>query len=139
MQNTVLFTFIILLHILFHHQKVSFYNKTPLFIVPKNCFGNQFTSFNLHFTRLLQPMEVWRMFYVLKVYWLSCNNSCAESSSPFEHAKNWFLKRRLDTNLCQVLIDVKYTRDWQLGLKKNLQDSVVKPMIFTTQKNEVFH
>ena len=37
-------------------------------------------------------MDVWRMFYVLKVYWLLCNNSCAESSSPFEHAKNWFLK-----------------------------------------------
>ena len=35
-----------------------------------------------------------------------------------------FLKRRLDTNLCQVLIDVKYTRDWQLGLKKNLKDLV---------------
>ena len=31
-------------------------------------------------------------------------------------------------------IDAKYTRDWQLGLKKNLQDSVVKPIIFTTQK-----
>ena len=48
-------------------------------------------------------------------------------------AKNWFLKRRLDTNLCQE-IDVKYTRDWQIGLKKNLQDSVVKPIIFTAQK-----
>ena len=36
--------------------------------------------------------------------------------------------------MCQVLIGVKYTRDWQLGLKKNLQDSVVKPIIFTTQK-----
>ena len=34
----------------------------------------------------------------------------------------------------QVLIDVKYTRDWQLGLKKNLQDWVVKPITFTTQK-----
>ena len=79
-------------------------------------------------------MEVWRMFYVLKVYWLSCNNSYAESSSPFEHAKNWFLKRRLDTNLCQMLIDVKYTKNWQLGLKKNLQDFVVKPIIFTTKK-----
>ena len=45
-----------------------------------------------------------------------------------------FLKRRLDTNLCQELIDVKYTRDWQLGLKKILQDSVVKPIISTTQK-----
>ena len=33
-----------------------------------------------------------------------------------------------------MLIDVKYTRGWQLGLKKNLQDSVVKPIIFTTQK-----
>ena len=33
-------------------------------------------------------------------------------------AKNLFLKRRLDTNLCQVLTDVKYMRDWQLGLKK---------------------
>ena len=49
-------------------------------------------------------------------------------------AKNWFLKRRLDTNLCRVLIDVKYERDWQLGLKKNLQDLVVKPIIFNTQK-----
>ena len=49
-------------------------------------------------------------------------------------AKNWFLKRRLDTNLCRVLIDVKYARDWQLGLKKNLQDLVVKPIIFNTQK-----
>ena len=33
-----------------------------------------------------------------------------------------------------MLIDVKYTRDWQLGLEKNLQDSVVKPIIFTNQK-----
>ena len=79
-------------------------------------------------------MEVCRMFYVLKGYWLWCNNSCAESSSPFKHAKNWFLKRRLDTNLCQVLIDVKYTRDWQSDLNKNLKESVVKPIIFTTQK-----
>ena len=38
-----------------------------------------------------------------------------------------FLKCRRDPNLCQVLINVNYTRDWQLGLKKNLQqDSVVK-------------
>ena len=51
--------------------------------------------------------------------------------------KNWFPKRKPDTDLCQVLIDVKYTTDWQLGLKKNLQDSVAKPIIFTT-KNEVF-
>ena len=73
------------------------------------------------------------MFYVLKVYWLLCNDSCAESSSPFEHAKNRFLKRILDTNLCQVLIDVKYARYWQLVLKKSLQDSVVKPIVFTAQ------
>ena len=33
-----------------------------------------------------------------------------------------------------MLIDVKYRRDWQLGLKKNLKESVVKPIIFTTQK-----
>ena len=33
-----------------------------------------------------------------------------------------------------MLTDVKYRRDWQLGLKKNLQESVVKPIIFTTQK-----
>ena len=44
------------------------------------------------------------------------------------------MKRRLGTNLCQVLIDVKYTTDWQLDLKKNLQDSVVKSIIFATQK-----
>ena len=42
-------------------------------------------------------------------------------------ARNWFKEWRVDTNLCQVLINVKYTRDWQLGLKKDLQDSVVKP------------
>ena len=30
----------------------------------------------------------------------------------------------MDTNLCQVLIDVKYKRDWQLGLKKNLKGLV---------------
>ena len=66
------------------------------------------------------------MFYILKVYWLLCNNSCAESSSPFEHAKNVFLKRRVDTR--------EYARDWQLVLKKNLQESVVKPVIFTTQE-----
>ena len=36
--------------------------------------------------------------------------------------------------MCQVLIDVKYMRDWQLGVKKNLQDSLVKQIIFTTQK-----
>ena len=46
---------------------------------------------------------------------------------------------RLDGNLCQVLIDVEYTKDWQLGLKKNLQDSKpVKPVIFTTQKMKLF-
>ena len=33
-----------------------------------------------------------------------------------------------------MLTDVKYTRDWQLGLKKNLQGLVVKPIIFRTQK-----
>ena len=33
-----------------------------------------------------------------------------------------------------MLIDVKYLRDWQLGLKKNLQDSGVKPIIFTRQE-----
>ena len=42
-------------------------------------------------------------------------------------ARNWFKEWRVDTNLCQVLVNVKYTRDWQLGLKKDLQDSVVKP------------
>ena len=36
--------------------------------------------------------------------------------------------------MCQVLIDVNYTKDWQFGLKTNLYDSVVKPTIFTTQK-----
>ena len=79
-------------------------------------------------------MDVWRIFFVLKVYRLLSNNFSAEYSNSFEHAKNWFLKRRLDTNLRQVLIDIKYTRDWQLGLQKNLEDSVVKPIIFTTQK-----
>ena len=74
------------------------------------------------------------MFFVLKVHWLSNYNSCTGSSSPFENAKNWFLKQRLDTNLCQVLIDINYTRDWQLGLKKNFQDSLVKPIMFTTRK-----
>ena len=83
-------------------------------------------------------MQIERMFYVLKVHWLSCNNSCTESSRPFELAKNWFLKRRLDNNMCQVLIDVKYTKDWQLGLNKNLQDWLVKPIIFTTQKVKFF-
>ena len=33
-----------------------------------------------------------------------------------------------------MLIDAKYMRDWQLGLKKNLEDSAVKPRIFATQK-----
>ena len=33
-----------------------------------------------------------------------------------------------------MLIDVKYARDWQLVLKKNLQDLVVKPIILDTQK-----
>ena len=33
-----------------------------------------------------------------------------------------------------MLIDVKYARGWELGLKKNLQDMVVKPIIFNTQK-----
>ena len=33
-----------------------------------------------------------------------------------------------------MLIDVTYTRNWQLGLEKNLQDSVVKPIIFMNQK-----
>ena len=39
-------------------------------------------------------------------------------------AKNWFVKKKLDTNLCQVLVDVKYTRDWQLGLKKNFKEKL---------------
>ena len=47
-------------------------------------------------------------------------------------AKNRFLISL--SNLCQVLIDVKYTRGWQVGLKKNLQDSAVNPVIYTTQK-----
>ena len=48
--------------------------------------------------------------------------------------QNWFLKRRQDTDLCQVLIDVNYTRDWQLGLKKNLlQDSVVLKQVLRLQ------
>ena len=42
------------------------------------------------------------MFCILKVYRLSCNNSCAESSSPFEQDKNWFLKKRLTANLSSV-------------------------------------
>ena len=67
------------------------------------------------------------MFYVLKVYWLFI-------PVVIMYAKNWFLKRRLDTNLYQVLIDIKHTREWQLGLKKNLQDSTVKPIILKTQK-----
>ena len=33
-----------------------------------------------------------------------------------------------------MLIDVKHLRDSQLDLKKNLQDSVVKPIIFTRQE-----
>ena len=33
-----------------------------------------------------------------------------------------------------MLIDVKYLGDWQLGLKKNLQDSVVKSIIFTRRE-----
>ena len=33
-----------------------------------------------------------------------------------------------------MLIDVKYTIDQQLGLKQNLQDSVVKPIIISTQR-----
>ena len=40
--------------------------------------------------------------------------------------------------MCQVLTDVKYMRDWQLHLQKNLQDSVGKPIIFTTQKMKFF-
>ena len=36
-----------------------------------------------------------------------------------DSAKNLFLKRRLDTNLCQVLIDGKCTRDWQLDLMED--------------------
>ena len=34
----------------------------------------------------------------------------------------------------ELLTDVKYTRGYQLGLKKNLQDSVVKLIIFNTQR-----
>ena len=52
-------------------------------------------------------MEVWRMFFVLIVYGFSCNNSCAESCSPFKHTINWFLKKRLDTNLCQIFNKVR--------------------------------
>ena len=42
LQNTVLFKFLSLIHILFQYQKVSFY-KIPLLIVSKNCIGKQFT------------------------------------------------------------------------------------------------
>ena len=47
------------------------------------------------------------------------------------------MKRRLDTNLCQVSIVVKYTRDWQLGSKRNLEDCSKTDNIQDT-KNEVF-
>ena len=50
------------------------------------------------------------------------NTSQSESRIIECSCQNWSLKRRLDTNLCQVLIDVKYTRDSQLDLQKNLQD-----------------
>ena len=50
------------------------------------------------------------------------NTSQSESRIIECSCQNWYLKRRLDTNLCQVLIDVKYTRDSQLDLQKNLQD-----------------
>ena len=36
------------------------------------------------------------------------------------------LKRILNTNLCQVLFDVKYTGDWQLNLKKQLARLSIK-------------
>ena len=48
-------------------------------------------------------MEVWRMFYDLNLYWLSCNNSCGESSSSFEHAKNWWIEE--ETGYWSVSID----------------------------------
>ena len=41
------------------------------------------------------------------------------------------------TNLCQVSIDVKYARDQQLGLKKNLQ--VVKKNNIHDKKNDLFN
>ena len=48
------------------------------------------------------------------------STSQRESRIIYWYCQNWFLKRRLDTNLYQVLIDVNYTGDWELGLKKNL-------------------
>ena len=42
--------------------------------------------------------------------------------------------RRLNTNLCQLLIHVKYTRHWHLGLKEDLPGSVVVKLILATQK-----
>ena len=67
------------------------------------------------------------------------STSQRESRIIYCYYQNWFLKRRLDTNLCLVLIDVNYTRDWQLGLKKKLQqDSVIKPIIITTQKMKFY-
>ena len=119
---------------MFHQRKVLLYNKISLLIVSKNCLGIQFTNKFLG-TSSTNVSSKNVMFYI---YWLSCSNSCAQSSSPFEHGESWFLKKRLYTNLSTVLIDVKYTRDWQLGLKKNLQDSVVKPIIFVTQKMKFF-
>ena len=112
-------------------KKVSLYNKIPLFIVSTNCSGKQFTN---KFLLTSSNQRKFEECSVLKGYWLSCNNSCAESCSHFEHVQNWFLKMKPDTNLCQVLVDINYTRDWQLGLNENLQYSVVKPLIFTTQK-----
>ena len=53
------------------------------------------------------------------------------------YCQSWFLKRKLNSNLCQVLIHVNYMRDWQSDFKKNLQqDSIVKRIILMTQKME---
>ena len=47
------------------------------------------------------------------------------------------LKRILNTNLCQVLFDVKYTGDWQLNLKKQLARLSIKTTNIHGTKNEV--
>ena len=40
--------------------------------------------------------------------------------------------------MCQVLIDVKNTGDWQFGFKKNLRELVSKTSNIHDTKNEVF-
>ena len=92
-------------HILFHQQKVSVNNKILILIVSKKCLGKQFTDKFLGTSSTNGSLK---------------NVLCSKSIDY--RAVIPVLKVLALSNMPKiVLINVKYTRDLQLGLNKNLQ------------------